>query len=362
MCDGSSVIQKENGSLHDISVERNGMLAEKTHLLRDLSGLQADCERLKAENDVLAPYSTEKKALERELRSAKTQLENEKSARESATAEVSRQAQEIAMVSGRLENAQRRLAVELPLRRERQQPNIEKNPERREKGEMELSRRQKPGSHGPHKRHNNPYEQAAVGSGLAIATPGAIQSREKAKKSSALPGEKSAFSITPFLNRTNSFHSSSTPSDEGFDELDNTSASESGTVHNATGISRDWDGARSPVQIPPHDRPTSNIRLFKPIAAVPRNDTRRESPERAFNNKRSLAPRPGKAKKRKLGAQRDRAALDEGTGDDTLEIRRPGGRPSIFGGLPQPLPRHNRGGLNLTAAAAFSPLKRDRRR
>ena len=355
-------MQKETVSLNDMTVKYNDMLADRTRLSRLLARVQADFERLNMENVSRTAYANEEMALERELESAKSQLENEKNAREHAEAEVSRQAEEIAMVSTQLDIARREL--ELQVRGDRQQ----KSAELEGKGIKELSRHEQTGGHGLHQTRNSPGSHgvhAATSTDMTIATPGASQFRKRANnKSSALPGEKSAFSITPFLNkRTNSFHNSSTPSGEEFDGLDDntTTATRSGTADAHSPL-------QSPFHVPVPDQETvSRPLLFKSTTALPRSLEREDTNK----NKRPLAPNgvQGKAKKRRLGAQRDRIIVDGDEGEDLFAMRRPGRKLSIFGGLPATLPtdqqwpRQNRGGgFDLTAAGTFSPLKRDRRR
>ena len=374
-----------------MTVEYNDILTEKACLSKDLSRLRVELERLKTESDSLPVLLNEKKVLERELKSEKTQLENEKNAREYAEAEILRQTEKISMLSGQLEDARRKLAVDSHSRQQR--GTDYKSPEwkleqsvfeKRKGGLYSTKKRHRQVGHGLQQFHNGartddlnsakprvqkiPREQAAVSADMTIATPGAVQFREKAKKSPrALPGEKSTFSITPFLNRTNSFQSSPTPSTGELDEVNTTiTGPRFGTFDNSANTSGD-EGS--------HNEPREEVLSLRgPILdqGLVSDPGLSKITERE-RKKGHLSPSglqgkfydqpPGKAKKRKLGAQRDRSILDDDDEDEILGMRRPGRKLSIFEDNQPTFSgeyRQNRG-LGFTAAG-FSPLKRDRRR
>lgn len=204
---------------------------------------------------------------------------------------------------------------------------------------------------------------------ITIATPGAIQKHEKARQPSALPGDKSAFSITPYLSRTNAPLDTPVSSEDDMDELG--AVNLKGTVKSP--LNEAGSGGSKDVEIWPEGQPIPGKGL--PRKTAKQKSTKLQAKESSakgpgridsddqledlsgLHAQKGTGHGPAKPKKRKLGGQRDRNLFDEEE-DELHEYRKPGrklalgaGRNPGLGGF-QPA-----GGLQ-----AFSPLKRDRKR
>jgi hypothetical protein len=220
-------------------------------------------------------------------------------------------------------------------------------------------------------------------SGLTIATPGAIRAEDKKTKTSTLPGDKSSFSITPFLNRTNGLRNSPiNTDDDDADELHTVCvtgrANESPGNDARKGVDSGYQDQIRPVDVLPVTAET--LRLGQSISNVnrgmedqrklldnPESDKRRDESNGDFtqpSNHDQL-----RTKKRKLGIQRERGFFDgDDEEEDLHDIRRPG-RKLVLGtgrnpALQVSAPSGGRLGRNrgLGGLAEFSPLKRDKKR
>lgn len=203
---------------------------------------------------------------------------------------------------------------------------------------------------------------------ITIATPGAIQKQEKARQPSALPGDKSAFSITPYLSRTKT-PLDTLSSEDDMDELGTVNLKE--TVKSPLNEAR--SGGSKDAEIWPEGQPIPGKGLTRKTAKqkstkLQAKENSAKEPSRidsddqledlsGLHAQKGTGHGPAKPKKRKLGGQRDRNLFDEEE-DELHEYRKPGrklalgaGRNPALGGF-QPA-----GGLQ-----AFSPLKRDRKR
>lgn len=389
---------------------------------REISELRSELERLRTQNLSLQVGSTDKHGMERQLNSLEVQLGNERHAHERTRAKGAQQADTITNLSSRIEELQSELAKESRVaqqhERERRQQNTEWDTQRTVlEGKIETLRKQlrstKDKLQGAqdelqHKRNNvrnsegdvteprsrvvplqRPGPNADYHSGVTIATPGAVRMQDKAKRQSALPGDKSAFSITPFLNRTGIPTDSPLSSEAGEDDMDVTMDESRLPLHKAHAVDEAGGLEATPKDVPGPIRSAPakgakakpKARDVKTTISKPAHEVRKSS--KPVNVQTSPQPSDesrdpfveqaqAKPKKRKLGVQRDRSLFDEDEEEDDLaESRRPGrklgpgaGRNSVLAtALPaasagERLPR----ALGLGASMAFSPLKRDRKR
>lgn len=198
---------------------------------------------------------------------------------------------------------------------------------------------------------------------MAIATPGAPKVANPVKRASAAPGDKSTFSITPYLNRTQNALDASSSSDH----------------EEHAGAQSDDDDDDRPAQRPPRRRagnddeggPAADDRPEQPVAQPEKRQAKSTKPTRpsdteegedaALIKRTTTADGKQNVKKRKiLGAQRERVLLeeDEDEGDGLPDIgvkdRRLGqgislGRPALT--------KSSR----TFDTSGFSPLKRAKR-
>lgn len=207
--------------------------------------------------------------------------------------------------------------------------------------------------------------------GLEIATPGAVRVQGKTKKDLALPGDKSAFSITPFLNRTGAPSDSPTSSLVGEDDIGHDGAADAPTPLEALKGNRKGEpkriGSALRRQISPEQDRNPLVKASKPKAREGKTAVAAPSKEKIAVNRQdrkaldieedelydNFAEEQAKPKKRKLGGQRDRSLFED---DEEPNLFNTGGRKgSIL----------SKGPVNSTkfgAPMGFSPLKRDRKR
>lgn len=354
--------------------------------------------------------------MERQLNSLELQLENEKHSHERTRVKISEQATQITKLSSNIDELQNELAKEQRTNQQRarddRQQDVGWEKERSVlEGKIETLRKQlrstkeklQEAQHDLQQRrsitHGNETDSAEAGSrrvplqrpgpsteslggGMTIATPGAVRVQEKPKRQSALPGDKSAFSITPFLNRTGPApRDAPMSSDVDEDEVEQARNLASTAVRKPSAARESNDGNSSPQPAPKTQSTTTKapVRAGKPAtskatrepkqqASRPVSKTSLEEPEEPLHDGPS-EPGQTKAKKRKLGAQRERSLFEDEDEDEMLGLRRPrklglgAGRQSV---LAAPLSTASAGDLlgrgGFGAPRAFSPLKRDRMR
>lgn len=360
--------------------------------------------------------------MERQLNFLEVQLENERHAHERTRAKGTQQTATITDLSSRNEELQSELTKETrakqQLERERRQHNAEWDSQRTDfEGKIETLRKQLRSAKDKlqeaqlelqHKRNNvrssegdvteprscvvplqQPGPTADYHSSVTIATPGAVRVQEKAKRQSALPGDKSAFSITPFLNRTGAPTDSPLSSEGEEDDMDVTMDESRLRSHKADAA----DGASGLVAVPKNaPGPTRSAPAKGGQAKSKVREERTEIPKPAHQVRKSsklvndqTSPQPSdlsrdsfveqaqaKPKRRKLGVQRDRNLFDEDEEEaDQIESRKAGrklgmgaGRNSVLAtahpaaSAGERLPR----ALGFGTSIGFSPLKRDRKR
>ena len=214
------------------------LLTEKLTLARELSALKPEVDYLRTQAASHQSLLAEKLSLQRELSTVKVELQTEKSATQKALAKRSSLQAEDARLESRLESLQADLAKE---RRERHRiegdarketaesenrittlesrldafrNKLRSTKEQLKEAQASLQTRQS-SSQGDSRRAPplinsntllaaNPRKRAAAQLNVdtIVGTPGDLPARKKSKTTSTLVGEKSTFSITPFLNRT----------------------------------------------------------------------------------------------------------------------------------------------------------------
>ncbi|KAL4947746.1 FtsJ-like methyltransferase-domain-containing protein [Aspergillus filifer] len=340
-------LRRELTSLNTIASDSQKLQAEKTRLSKEVSSIQSEVEKLRSDGFSANSVLAEKQAIARQLKALEVQLENEKRAHERALAKQAQQAEDNATLASKLEEAKRQLAqaqqrarYEMPpggyAHTSRPSPiqgksgatNLVAAEDRNQEGTpaqqqgvwnntiIKVPVERPTGNHLP-KLTNRPSSE------LTIATPGAVRAKGQPKKSSTLPGEKSAFSITPFLNRTTGLAEASASSD---DELNETKTSDNDV--------RGSNLAMFAKQRKPTVAKQPKIAKNSPVEAdmdvntkerqkqkVPESPDETEIPlSRLVGQKQTLS------KKRRLGLQRDRNLLDEDEDDGAITETRKLGR------------------------------------
>ncbi|KAJ5199603.1 hypothetical protein N7491_009600 [Penicillium cf. griseofulvum] len=398
-------IQKNN------SISYSTVLTEKLHLSKELSTLRSELERFKAQNASHQAIISEKYEMERQMNSLELQLDNEKHSHKRTRAKGSQQMAEIAKLSTQVEELRNELAGELRAKQQQERDNHHQNSawtneratfegkidslkqqlrssnDRLQEAQIEIQQRR---SLKPHAGYDSESSSRTVPlqrpgpsghAGVTIATPGAVRVQEKLKRDLAVPGDKSAFSITPFLNRTGAPSDSPISSVGDEDEL--------GDIDTPRGLLGKQSTAREPKRIgsalrrqlsPTEDRIpiAKSTKPRAPENTMPVSSLKNEVKKSTYRLERRMPPtetdelheqcehKQAKPKKRKLNGQRDRSLFEEDEEEPHPKKfgRKLGvgnGRASTLGGKIQPTSLPRALGLG-TASMGFSPLKKDRKR
>lgn len=223
--------------MKDMSMDATKLLTEKLAIVRELSALKPEIEHLRSQVSVHQSLLAEKLSLQRQLTSVQVELETEKRATQRALAKEGKSQEHDNRSEAQLEELRKVVAKE---RRERQRVEREgqkevadwegkktilegrldafRNKLRITKEQLKETQNELQTAHtaaqakrglatadvGAEKRPQNPRKRGAaqLDQDATIGTPGALPVAKKSKKASTLPGDKSTFSITPFLNRT----------------------------------------------------------------------------------------------------------------------------------------------------------------
>lgn len=225
------------------------LLTEKLTLARELSALKPEVDHLRSQAALYQSLLAEKLSLQRQLSTVQVELQTEKRATQRALAKEGKLQAEDAKLESRLESLQADLAKE---RQERQKVEREAQKDSTEsenriatlesrldafRNKLKSTKEQlkeaqtslqttQASNHGKTSRASapansttslagNPRKRAAaqMDADTIIGTPGDLPAAKKSKRGSTLIGEKSTFSITPFLNKTASIAPESPPSD-----------------------------------------------------------------------------------------------------------------------------------------------------
>lgn len=345
----------------------------------------------------------ERDSPQRRLDVLEEQLRNEKHESDRARAREVRQKEDVAVLTTQLEETRKQLQEEIQARAqekhstrqqslewETQRNSLERKLESLQKtfkltkDALQEARKNNDDSGADNKNDSDPRPRpvsfrgspARFNADIDIATPGAVQARGEARKT-ALPGDKSAFSITPFLSRASALRDPSSSSDDDSDELRATNKtqvpfskrSDSGAVRfNEPKPVKNTTSAKGQLQSP--TKQDLNLRKFKYSEApaiidsdLPpgASDSTGQFRDDQFSRNQSTDLAMGKAKRRKLGSPRDNDLVED-LGGSKKPGRKLAGRISAQYDLQQPnhlarLPRSRAFG----GSAGFSPLKRDRK-
>lgn len=242
------------------------LLTEKLTLARELSALKPEVDHLRSQAASHQSLLAEKLSLQRQLSTAQVDLETEKRAIQRALAKEGNLQAEDAKLESRLESLQADLAKE---RRERQKIEREAHGESTEaknrittlesrldafRNKLKSTKEQlkevqtatltaQASNHGKFNAASasvnsttslagNPSKRAItqIDADTILGTPGDLPAAKKSKRRSTVIGEKSTFSITPFLNRTASVAPESPP-------LENASGDDEGYVKESDSLS-----------------------------------------------------------------------------------------------------------------------------
>ena len=249
--------QAELHSLHGVTMDSTKLLAEKLTLARELSALKPELDHLRSQAASHQSLLAEKLSLQRQLSTVQVELATEKRATQRALAKEGQLQAEDAKLGSRLESLQADLLRE---RRERQKVEREAQKDSVESGNrililesrleafrnklkstkehlkeaqtcLQTAQSSNEGRSNHTSASGNPNKSlmgnprkrggAQMDADTILGTPGNLPAAKKSKRGSALIGEKSTFSITPFLNRTASVAPESPPPDNasGDDEI-----------------------------------------------------------------------------------------------------------------------------------------------
>ena len=214
------------------------LLTEKLTIARELSALKPELDHLRSQNASHQSLFAEKLSLQRQLSTVQVELATEKRATQRALAKEGKLQAEDAELESRLESLQADLLKE---HRERQKLERKAQQDSTESGDRittlesrldafrnklkstkeQLREAQTSLQTTQLSNHRNPSRAALSGNpgttlirnprkrgpthmdtDTILGTPGDLPAAKKSKRGSTLIGEKSTFSITPFLNRT----------------------------------------------------------------------------------------------------------------------------------------------------------------
>ncbi|MCJ1382598.1 hypothetical protein MMC17_005711 [Xylographa soralifera] len=239
-------LKAELHCLQGVSMDSTKLLTEKLSLSRELASLRPELEHLKSQAAAHQSILVEKLSLQRQLSTTQVELENEKRATQRALSREEGKQDRDAELEAQVDSLQVELAKE---RRERQKVEREaqkvtteydgkktilesrldafRNKLRMTKEQLKETQEELQAARATARAQTgmnteteailetirNPRKRnlAQLDTDAAIGTPGILPVAKKSKRGSTLPGDKSTFSITPFLNRTMSIAPESPP-------------------------------------------------------------------------------------------------------------------------------------------------------
>ncbi|KAL8676665.1 MAG: hypothetical protein Q9186_006836 [Xanthomendoza sp. 1 TL-2023] len=240
------ILKAELSSLHGVTIDSTKLLSEKLALARELSNLRPEINHLRSQVEKDQSFLAEKLSLDHQLRTLQIQLETEKRATQRILAKDGKARAEDARIESQLQVVQAELNRERRVKqtsdREAQeasstweaqkltlesrlfslQNKLRTTKDSLKETQQELSNaRMNPGAvaveratsvsntNAPTKLRKRTAAQMLSDS--VIGTPGGVTDNRRTKRISTLPGDKSSFSITPYLNRTASAAPESPP-------------------------------------------------------------------------------------------------------------------------------------------------------
>ncbi|KAK2785996.1 hypothetical protein FQN51_003655 [Onygenales sp. PD_10] len=373
--------------LHATAADSSKILAEKLSMTREIANLKTEIEHLRTQSLSHQSSVAEKLSLERQLNSLEVELETERRALEKARLRGTEQSDEDGRLGLQVEELNRELSKE---RREREKLEKDTKAEATEwarhrsvleskltalRNKLRVSKdnpresKERNTSHRPESLGDpdsvHPEETASqkrslssrFESDITIATPGAVAAPRRVNKVPTLPGDKSTFSMTPFLNRTSTDAQSSDMSESDTDAERPAKSIKRAEKTNNKG---DSTNSRKPSKATKKPRSISNAEMSD-------DDDKPAQPVKRQVESSSLAiSKTGGKKQRLLPRNRERTLFDDDDGFEDFKERKrvPGGfrtlgkREGQFG---LGAPSRRLGGRGLEAYAEISPLRRDLR-
>ncbi|KAL8652308.1 MAG: hypothetical protein Q9226_004325 [Calogaya cf. arnoldii] len=269
-------LKAELGSLHGVTMDSTKLLTEKLTLARELSSLRPEVDHLRSQVASNQTLLAQKLSLDHQLRTLEIQLETEKKSTQRMVdkdakarsedaklesqmqiiqAELNRERQEKQQFEREAQEASRaweaqKVAIESRLDSLRNKLKMTKDSLKQTQQELNSARsapsgaaveRAVPAHDRTAATKSRKRTAAQMLSDSMIGTPGDATGDRRAKRMSTLPGDKSAFSITPYLNRTTSVGPESPPK-------------ENAASPDIAKIGRRPGGAQSPVEATSEDR------------------------------------------------------------------------------------------------------------
>ncbi|KAL8794713.1 MAG: hypothetical protein Q9195_002788 [Heterodermia aff. obscurata] len=230
-------LKVELGSLHDVTMDSTKLLTEKLALAREVTSLKPEIDHLRSQVVAHQAVLAEKLTLQRQLSSLQVELELEKRATQRAIAKEGKLQIEDAKTAAQLESLQAEMTKERKerLKIERDAQKVSADWEARRvilESRLDSLKTQLKAAKEQFRNCQNELQSARAAprpvagrstsnitsdevtrdprkrvascmiDDTIIGTPGDLRATKKTNRSSTVPGDKSTFSITPFLNRT----------------------------------------------------------------------------------------------------------------------------------------------------------------
>ncbi|KAL3457745.1 hypothetical protein BJX64DRAFT_268385 [Aspergillus heterothallicus] len=371
-------LRRELASLNGLASDSQQYQAENLRLLREISSLQSELEALKSQNAAANVQLTEKQALTRQLNALELRLESEKQAHERALAKGSKQTDEVTALASLLEEARRELELERSHRSQMTSYPSGTNETEGTSKKLEGLKADLPYSNSDSRNSAKKIVRSErttmvplrgptnrLHSELNIATPGAVRAQKQQRQISTMPGEKSSFSITPFLNRSTDLADSTMSSDDELNEVHIGSRDQQQSDHVRRHDSSPTVSKQHQAPAPKHSSKSGTGRSTATTVGKDHKSTQISSLMDSAKGvegysaplSRTMGQRQTQLKKRKLGLQRDRILFDTDEEDNILHDSRKPGRKLAGAGQ-----ANHAGSRVFTGPAGFSPLKRDKKR
>ncbi|PGH30504.1 hypothetical protein GX50_06725 [[Emmonsia] crescens] len=381
-------VQLQESNINELQVtaaDSSKLLAEKRAITREISNLKHEIEHLKSQNLSHQALMSEKLSLERQLRSLEVELQNEKNALEKARLKGLEQSEVDSKISSELAELNKELARE---RREREKIENDmktealewtrhravlenklttlRNKLRQSKDNSDLDHPTILDDVGSTQQEDQRRKRSAsrFESDITIATPGVAAAPRKISRVPTVPGEKSTFSTTPFLNRTSTTAESSDASESDSD----VERARRPAKRTKVDVEHDRPKSRKPSNSNA-TKATNQRRAAKSqdVSVMVNSDDDHEAtqPIKPQNKSSTSTTNKNAGNKRRILPKKSEGTLfddDDGFADSNKDRRRvPAGFRALGGGvfgLGAP-GRRLGGGRGLDAYAEISPLRRD---
>ena len=289
-CAEADQAQIELGSLHDVTMDSTKLLTEKLALAREVTSLKPEIDHLRSQTVAHQAVLAEKLSLQRQVSSLQVELELEKRATHRAIAKEGKLQVEDAKTAAQLESLQAEMTKEREerLKIERDTQKVSADWETRSvilesrldslktqlkatkeqlkdcQSELQSARAAPRAGAGRSTSHmmldevtRDPRKRVAscMIDDTIIGTPGDLRATKKTNRGSTVPGDKSAFSITPFLNRA-----ASIAPDNSVEQYENNGADEDNeTLDRVLVVTKDYHGPSPTAPGPEENLKSGNI-------------------------------------------------------------------------------------------------------